>query len=355
MDKIKQIISNVNIEIAIQISIAIGIVILFRISSSIVSRTIIRILRPKTKEKRDTRKNPFYLPLRIGFTYIGIYIALNILTETLQINTEILAIITKIVKVSMILFIAKAFGDGLEYKKGTFTNIKSKSGKEVDEATVKFTLRAIKILIYIFAGFVVISELGYNISGFITGLGISGVVLTLAAQDTAKSLIGGISIFIDRPFKVGDYIKVGDYEGTVEDIKFRSTSVRTVENSVLHVPNSEMSVSAIINYGEMEKRRYYAKLVLELDTKLEKVEEVKTQIEKMLKEKEEVIQDSVIVKFQEISDNGIDVSVIAYINRVNYREFLEIKEQINYAIMAILQSENVELAYNTQTIYVKKR
>ena len=200
----------------------------------------------------------------------------------------------------------------------------------------------------------VISELGYNISGFITGLGISGVVITLAAQDTAKSLIGGIAIFLDRPFKVGDYIKVDQYEGTVEDIKFRTTSIRTLENSVLHIPNSEMSVAAIINYGEMEKRRYYAKLILEFDTKLEKVENVKNKIGKMLIQRDDIEKDSIMINFQEISDNGMDFVVIAYIDKTNYAEYLEIKEQINYEIMDILASENVEIAYNTQTIYLKK-
>ena len=117
-------------------------------------------------------------------------------------------------------------------------------------------LRITKIAIYVLAGFMVISELGYNISGLITGLGLSSVVITLAAQDTAKSLIGGLAIFLDKPFKVGDYIKVDQYEGTVEEIRFRTTSIRTLENTVLHIANSEMSVAAIINYSEMEKRRY---------------------------------------------------------------------------------------------------
>ena len=216
-------------------------------------------------------------------------------------------------------------------------------------------LSVIKIAIYIVAGFMVISELGYNISGFITGLGISGVVITLAAQDTARSLIGGISIFLDRPFKVGDYIKVDQYEGTVEDIKFRTTSIRTLENSVLHIPNSEMSVAAIINYGEIEKRRYYAKLALEFDTKLEKVHNVKNKIWEMLQKRDDIEKDSIMINFQEISDHGMELIVIAYINRTNYSEYLDIKEQINYEIMATLASENVELAYNTQTIHIKNR
>ena len=219
---------------------------------------------------------------------------------------------------------------------------------------MKAILRITKIAIYVLAGFMVISELGYNISGFITGLGLSSVVITLAAQDTAKSLIGGLAIFLDKPFKVGDYIKVDQYEGTVEEIRVRTTSIRTLENTVLHVANSEMSVSAIINYSEMEKRRYYAKLVLEFGTSLKKVELVKNKINSMLMQMDEIEKETIMINFQDISDNGMDLVVIAYINRTNYAEYLDIKEEINYRIMEILENERVEMAYNTQTMYLKR-
>ena len=355
MEELEQIINNLNIEVGIQILIAIGVILVFRILSSIISGIIIRILRPKNKEKINVKKNPFYLPIRTVFTFIGIYLALHIIKNATPISPEIQSILDKGIKILMILFVAKAFGDGLDEKNKVFTKIKTKSNKEIDKATMNIILRVIKIAIYIVAGFMVISELGYNISGFITGLGISGVVITLAAQDTARSLIGGISIFLDRPFKVGDYIKVDQYEGTVEDIKFRTTSIRTLENSVLHIPNSEMSVAAIINYGEIEKRRYYAKLALEFDTKLEKVHNVKNKIWEMLQKRDDIEKDSIMINFQEISDHGMELIVIAYINRTNYSEYLDIKEQINYEIMATLASENVELAYNTQTIHIKNR
>lgn len=350
----KNIISNINLEQIIPIISAIGIIIVFRILSSLLSSIIIRILRPKNKEKRDTRKNPFYLPLKTIFTFIGIYIALNMLKDTIGIDAITQGIIAKVIKIALILFVSKAFGDGLSENNGIFTKITTKRGKKLDQTAISTILKTIKIAIYVIAGFMIISELGYDLTGLVASLGIGGVVITLAAQDTAKSLIGGVSIFLDKPFKVGDYIKVGEYEGTVEEIKFRSTNIRTVDNSVLHIPNSEMSVSAIVNYSEMEKRRYYSKLTLELDTKLEKVEKVKNQIEALLSQNENVIKDSISVKFQDISTNGIDVVVISYINEINYGKYLEIKEKINYSIMEILQNSGVELAYNTQTIYVKK-
>jgi len=345
---------KIDMQIIIQIVIALGIVIVFRILSSLVSKIIIKIFKTKNKEKTDVRKNPFYRPIKTIFTFIGVYIALNFLKETIAISLELEAIINKALKIAMIIFVAKAFGEGLDDKNGLFAKIKTKSNKEIDPGTRTVILKAIRIIIYIIAAFMVISELGYDISGFITSLGIGGVVITLAAQDTAKSLIGGALIILDKPFKVGDYIKVGNFEGTVEEITFRSTNIRTLDSSVLHIPNSEMSISAIINYSEMEKRRYFSRLTLELNTKLESVENVKNQIQQMLQCREDIIKDSVTVKFENISANGMDLLVVAYINEINYGKFLEIKEQINYSIMTILQNQGVELAYNTQTVYVKK-
>lgn len=354
MDYIDGIIKNFNIEVVIQIIMAICVILLFRTLSSIISSIIIKILRPKNNEKIDARKNPFYLPLRTIFTFIGIYIALHIVKSATAISPEIQIVLDKGFKILLILFVAKAFIDGLDEKNGVIIKLKSKRYKDTDNTTGKIILRIVKIGIYIIAGFMVISELGYNISGVVTGLGLSGIVITLAAQDTAKSLIGGIAIFLDKPFKIGDYIKVDKYEGTVEEIKFRTTNIRTIDNSVLHIPNSEMSIAPIINYSEMKKRRISIKLVLEFDTSLEKVEIVKNRIREMLSQREDIEKESILVNFQEISDNGIDLVITAYINKTNYVQYLEAKEQINYAILAILENENVEMSYNTQTIYVKK-
>lgn len=345
---------NINIELIIQIAISIGIVLLFRMLSSFVSKLIIKILRTKNKEKADVRKNPFYKPLKTVFTFFGVYIALNFIKETITISATVDVLINKALKISMIIFVAKAFGESLDEKNGLFTKIKTKRNKEIDQGTRSVILKAIRIFIYIISAFMVISELGYDISGIITSLGIGGVVITLAAQDTAKSLIGGALIILDKPFKVGDYIKVNTFEGTVEEITFRSTNIRTLDNSVLHIPNSEMSISSIINYSEMEKRRYFSRLTLEFNTKLESVEIVKNEIKEMLQSKEYVIKDSITVKFENISTNGMELLIIVYINETEYGRFLEIKEQINYAIMEILQNQNVKLAYNTQTVCLKK-
>ena len=226
--------------------------------------------------------------------------------------------------------------------------------KDVQDSMFDFILKLVRAVIYIIAGFIVISILGINLNGLIAGLGAGGVILTLIAQDTAKNLVGGLVIFLDKPFIVGDWIEIEKYEGTVEDITFRSTRIRTFENSLVNVPNSLISSSSITNWSKMEKRRYKTVLCIQIDTPLEKLEKFKSRIEDMLQKREAIYDDSIIVKFDEIADNGINILISSYTDSVDYPSYLREKEKINYKIMKILREEDIELAYDTKTVYMKQ-
>ena len=231
--------------------------------------------------------------------------------------------------------------------------VKATEKEEVD-TSFNFILKIIRFVIYVIAVFLIITELGINLNGLIAGFGITGLIVTLAAQDTAKNLFGGVVIFLDKPFVVGDWIQFDKYEGTVEDITFRSTRIRTFENSVVNVPNSVLSNTSINNWSRMEKRRFKCTLCLEIDTPLDKVRKLANRIEEMLIKHDDIIDESVIVKFEAISNNGIDLLVYSYTNSVDYASFLEEKEKINYMLMKLLAEENIQLAYDTKTIFVKQ-
>jgi MscS family membrane protein len=143
------------------------------------------------------------------------------------------------------------------------------------------------------------------------------------------------------------------YEGTVEDITFRSTRVRTFENSLVNIPNSVISNASIINWSKMEKRRYRTNLCLAQNTPLDKLEKFKIRVEDMLQSRDAIFDDSIIVKFDTIADNGLNVLICSYTDSVDYTTYLSEREDINYKIMKILREENIELAYDTKTVYVK--
>lgn len=274
-------------------------------------------------------------------------------------NIKNMGIFETIIRIVSIMIAAKILVNVLTSKSSWIRKMQEKiniaNGKEKSKINSEFLSKIAKTIIYTIAVFLIIQELGFDLGGLITGLGLGGVILTLAAQDTAKNLFGGVVIFLDKPFKVGDYIEANTYRGTVEDITFRSTAIRTLDDSLLHIPNSEMSAVAITNWAEINRRRYKTNLVITLETPLEKVEKVKQEIKNMLSEQEEIFSDTIMVNFENILDSGIEVVIIAYANIVSYGEFVKLKERLNYQIMQILSSNAVYLAYNTQTVYVRNK
>ena len=336
------------------IIIAIGIIIFFRIFSSGFSYIIIKMFKIKSKKDKKIKDSAFYEPLKSFFSISGIYIAILFLQPVFNISDNIINIITRIYKIIIILTTAKGFTKSLVIKNIIIDRLQNSKAKQFDEVSIKYIFRIIKFIIYLIAGFLIITELGYDLNGLIAGLGIGSIVITLAAQDTAKNLIGGLVIFMDRPFVIGDYIKVNSFEGTVEDIAFRSTKVRTLENSVICIPNSTLASSLIDNCSKMERRRYETLLTLSIDTPLQKIDEAKVEIEKCLINNETIIEDTINVKFNKISANGYDLLIIAYTVITDAMEFAKLKEDLNYKIVRIIHNKQLHFSDNIKTICVNK-
>ena len=325
---------------------------MFNLISPFISYLIVKIINLGSKDKKPIKENYLYIVLKSFLKVLGIYLAILFLRLTFNISDNVMGFITKIFKIMVILTMANVLANSITMKSRFSRNLEKRLGK--NKTTIQFVLKLIRVIIYVIAIFMVIFEIGYDLSGLVTGLGLGGVVLTLAAQDTAKNLFGGIMIFLDKPFKVGDYIRFKEHEGTVEDISFRSTKVRTLENSLLHIPNSEVTSGVVINFSEINKRRYKLNLVLVLDTELKKLNKFADDIKKMLINNEHILNDTINVNFIEIVSNGLRLQVSAYINISDYLEFLRVKEKINYCIMQIVKTNNIGLAYDTQTIEIKQ-
>ena len=353
MNQIVDFINNITSIQIIDIIVAICIVILFKIFSANISYIIIKMFKIKVKNKKKIKESAFYDPLRIFFSILGFYIAIIFLRQPLNITNEVMGYVTKAFQIASIIAFARALAMSFVPTSSLVKKLKEKTNKNADGTMVEFALKIVRAVIYIIAIFILLALLNVNLNGLVAGLGIGGVIVTLAAQDTAKNLFGGLVIFLDKPFNVGDWIQMDNFEGTVEDITFRSTRVRTFENSVVNIPNSVISNSSIINWSKMEKRRYKTNICVELDTSLEKLEKFKTRVEDMLQARDAIYDDSIIVKFDEIKGNGLNILICSYTDSVDYTSYLSEKEDINNKIMNILKEENIKLAYDTKTIYVK--
>lgn len=337
----------------VDVLIALFIIIFFKIFSSTFSYIIVKMFKFKTKNKAHIKENAFYNPLRIFFTILGVYLGILFLKKPLNITNEIMNIITKIFEVIVIFAFAKGLASSFRTGSSLVKRLRKTLNTKLDDNMFEFMLKVVRVIIYVIAVFIVIAILGINLNGLVAGLGIGGIIVTLAAQDTAKNLFGGLIIFIDKPFNVGDWVQFNNFEGTIEDITFRSTRIRTFENSVVNVPNSIISEASVTNWSKMEKRRYKTNLCVESNTTLEKLQKFETRIREMLQAREAIYDDSIIVKFDQITQNGINILVYTYTDSVDYESYLEEVENINLKIMKILKEEDIKLAYESRNVYIK--
>ena len=354
MEQIGNIISNITSVQVIDVLIALLIILLFRVLSSTISYAIIRMFKFKAKSAKEIKESAFFKPLKLFFIILGIYLAILFLKVPLNISEPTMQMVTTIFKIISVIAFAIALAKSFTIQSSLIKKMKKTSKRELDDATIEFILKIVRVLIYIIAIFVVLALLKIDLTGLIAGLGIGGVIVTLAAQDTAKNLFGGVVIFLDKPFNVGDWVQMDAYEGTIEDITFRTTRIRTFENSLLNVPNSIISNASVINWSKMQTRRYKANLRIDFNTSIEKLERVKARIEEMLKERESIVDDATIIRYDNINENGINMLIYTYTDSINYASYLSEVEKINFKIMRIMEEEKVKLAYDTKNINIEK-
>lgn len=350
LNEILDFFKNLTLENAIDIGIGLAIIVIFKIISSPIAYMIVKMFKFKVKDKNKIKNNGFYKPLKSFFVVLGIYIGFMVL----KLPADVFAVITKIFKICVILLATKGFSNLFDSNSESFAKLREKLNFDGNDTTINFFSKVAKALIYIIAGFILITELGYNLGGLATGLGISSVVIALAAQDIAKSFLAGISIISDRPFEIGDYITVGDLSGTVEDITFRTTRIRNADNQVIVLPNSVLTDNNIINSSKRESRRFFTVLTLELDTPLEKVTQLTENIKLALTTHPQVINETVKVFFETISADGIDLSIDLKTSALEYVDYLRFKEEINYTLLDMVNQAKIGLAYPSQSIYLKK-
>ncbi len=355
MEQVVNFIENLKAVDIVDIIVAICLIVLFKVLSPSISYVIIKLFKFNSKSKKAIRESAFYTPLKVFFTILGVYLAVLFLKKPLNIQDEIMSIVTKAFQIVSVLAFAKALASSFTTKSSLIKKIRKSWKNDVEDSMLEFALKVTRVIIYIVAIFIVFAILQINLSGLVAGLGIGGIIVTLAAQDTAKNIFGGVVLFIDKPFNVGDWIQTPNYEGTVEDMTFRTTRIRNFENSVVNIPNSTIADSAIINWSKMEKRRYKFSLSFPLDTTAEQMEMISNKIREMLMNEPQVIDDDIIISFENITDNGLSLLVYMFVVPTGYNDYIMLKDKINKKIINILHNLGVELSYPSTSVYIEKQ
>lgn len=235
-----------------------------------------------------------------------------------------------------------------------FADVTAKTESTYDDQLVPFASKTLKVLVVVLGVLIALQSFGLNVMSLLAGLGLGGLALALAAQDTAANLFGSITILFDHPFKVGDWVKVKDMEGTVEEIGFRSTRIRTFYNSVITIPNAMMAKETIDNMGIRPYRRIRQILGLTYETPPEKIEQFCDQVRYMIKQHPKVNSETVTVNFNNYNASSLDVLVNFHIQVFTGAEELEHQQAIFVDILKIAANMKIDFAYPTQTVYQKR-
>ncbi len=290
-------------------------------------------------------------------TYLIILVSLILISEALNSLFQIFEFfdISKVIYLLIVILISWTLLrilNGYYSNKSFLKNLKESDDPMVVEQTYEITIRIFKIIIIIITALTLMQEFGLSISGLLAFGGVGGLVIGLAAKDLLSNFFGGLMIFLDRPFKVGEFIKSPDrnIEGIVESIGWRLTVVRTFSKNVLYIPNSAFANIVVENATRMTNRRINQIIGLRYDD-LDKIPKIVDDVRIYLESHNDIDQSNKpAVYFQSFSASSCDFFIRAFTNTKDWREFLKIKEQVLYKVSEIINNHNAAIAFPTMTI-----
>lgn len=211
-------------------------------------------------------------------------------------------------------------------------------------------LKPVMIVLVVLLG---LQNLGMNVSGLLAGLGIGGLALAMASKSTVENMLGGITIAFDRPFKVGDTIKIGSFRGSVEEVGLRSTRIRTIDRTLVTIPNGKLADSHIENFAVRDRLRHAFTIGLQYDTSMDQIRYVIDAVKRYLYQRDD-ISDGFSVRFSQLADSSVNVDVVHYVTTVAWGEFTAAREEILMEITEIVGRAGAEFAFPSQTLYTGK-
>lgn len=282
----------------------------------------------------------------------GLYIAL----DTLQLPAEpvdLQTLSTAAIRVLVTLTITWALFNLVSVLDRTMRNWADRSDSNLDDNLVRLVRKCLRGLIIVLAILMAIQNLGYSIAGLLASLGIGGIAVAMAARDSIANIFGSLMILFDRPFKVGDWILAGDIEGTVEEIGFRSTRIRTFAKTLITVPNNGIANMPIDNFSRMPKRRIKLTVGVTYDTTPGQMSDLVQNIRDLLNNHPDIDQEFHLVNFTDFGSSSLDIMVYCFAATTAWGDYLATRQDLCLRIMQILEEMDLEIAFPSRTVYLQ--
>ncbi|MFC1728519.1 mechanosensitive ion channel family protein [Nanoarchaeota archaeon] len=303
----------------------------------------------KTKTKVDNLA--FEVVEKVGWPFY-FFLALYVSLRFVSIPDTIQKGVYYVILVLITYYIIRVLGIIVDHIAHIKAGSKEKDGK-AHEAHVTLVMgKIVKGTVWVIAIIFLLSNLGFNVSSLIAGLGIGGIAIALALQNILGDLFSSISIYLDKPFEVGDFIIIGTDKGTIKKIGVKSTRVQTLDGQELVVPNRELTNTRINNYKKMKKRRVVFSIGVTYSTSHAKLKKIPGLIKDIVKK--EKLAEFNRAHFKQFGPYSLDFEIVYTMKEPEYDKYRDTQQRINLAIVNALEKEKVEFAFPTQSIYLEK-
>lgn len=324
-------------------------VFVFILSIVIIFKYIIIKKLKKIAEKTETKYDDMVINVidKIHWSFY-VVLSLYLATHFIPVPDIVKTILHYLITIYVIYYTIKVLHVLIDHGTNILIKKKQEEDKDIDVSIIHLLTKFLKYSLWILVIVVVLSNLGYNVSTLITGLGIGGIAVAFALQNILGDIFASFSIYFDKPFQVGDYIIFGDgMEGIVKRIGIRSTRIQALQGQELVVSNRQLTEKVVHNYKRMEYRRVLFNLYVKYDTDID-----------ILKKIPDIIKDIIIkidktkferAHFSKFGDFGLIFEIVYYVIINDYAKYMDIQQEINLAIKERFKEEEIEMTYTMQT------
>ena len=311
----------------------------------------IKVLQPLAKRTKTYYDDRILSALKGPLSFVFVIIGIRLFFALLFIETPFIEKLIDAMIVYNLFWAILALTHAL---RGAVYHFTQRFNPELAHEMGNFILTIIRgIVLFIGLG-AVLQVWGINVAGLVAGLGIGGLAFALAAKDTAANLFGSIALLLDKSIRIGEWIKIDGVEGTVEDIGMRTTKIRSFGKSLITLPNQVIANSPIENFSRRGIRRIKMTIGVTYSTTSIQMEKILSDIKTMLRNHEDIAQkETMLVNFTSFGDSSLDIFIYTFSNTANWAKYMDIKEDINLKIMKIIEDNNSDFAFPSQSLYVE--
>lgn len=287
-------------------------------------------------------------PIGFAFVLIGAHLFFLLIFKETELVKNILNTLAIYTIFWAILAVMESLRDLFHHATGKFN-------PDLAQEMGNFVLKIAKVLVAAVGLGAMLQVWSINVTALVASLGLGGLAFALAAKDTASNMFGSFALLADKSIRIGEWIKVGGVEGTVEDIGMRTTKLRSFDKSLITVPNQIVSNSPIENFSRRGVRRIKMNVGLTYSTSSEQLSNIVKEIRSMLHNHEKISQkETLLVNFESFGDSALNIFIYAFTNTSNWERYLNIREDIHMKIIKIVEENGSGFAFPSQSIYLEQ-